>query len=199
MIRTKPPPEGRPTPLVLVPPKEGKPFGRNAPRILAFRARQLKAFELRLAGLTFAKIAQRLGYANEAGPQKAIDTWLKNLATPLIDEYRKLEGERLDVAQASVWEGVEKGDLKCIDRFVRISERRAKLFGLDAPVQHVVDGGLNLQGSQTVMGEQPTRPVRVYLPDNGREDGRPLWEHRRPGNGSDDGGHVGGNGSGQDS
>jgi len=52
-----------------------------------------------------------------------------------VDELRSVENARLDRAQAAIWTAVLQGDLKAIDTFLKISARRARLNGLDAPTQ----------------------------------------------------------------
>jgi hypothetical protein len=51
------------------------------------------------------------------------------------EELRAIENERLDVAEAAIWEAVKDGDLKAIAMFLRISARRSRMNGMDAPVR----------------------------------------------------------------
>jgi hypothetical protein len=48
-----------------------------------------------------------------------------------VDELRRVENARLDIAQARIWSKVLDGDLKAVDAFLRISARRARMNGLD--------------------------------------------------------------------
>jgi len=50
-------------------------------------------------------------------------------------QVRSLELERLDVYLLAIARDVQKGDFLAIDRALKISERRAKLLGIDAPIQ----------------------------------------------------------------
>lgn len=99
------------------------------------------AAQLRAAGATFTEI----GRALDIDP-----TWARTLVLKALDavkhesadEMRRLEGARLDRMQRAVWEqalgDVNKGimpDLRAMAAVVKIMERRARLFGLDAPVQ----------------------------------------------------------------
>lgn len=52
-----------------------------------------------------------------------------------IDEYRRIELATLNAAQAAQWPRMQTGDPKAVEAVVRVSERRSKLLGLDAPVQ----------------------------------------------------------------
>jgi hypothetical protein len=51
-----------------------------------------------------------------------------------------LEAERLDALSAALAPAIAKGDPRSIEAAVRISERRAKLLGLDAPNTHRITG-----------------------------------------------------------
>ena len=93
-----------------------------------------RVLELRLAGLTYEQIGEQVGLS-KAGVRKAILSAMKRTQQEPADELRELEGGRLDTAQRAIWSQVIKGDLPAIDRFVRISERRSKLFGIDAPTK----------------------------------------------------------------
>jgi len=44
-----------------------------------------------------------------------------------------LEALRLDQMQAALWQRATDGEVRAIDRILRIMERRARLLGLDEP------------------------------------------------------------------
>lgn len=67
------------------------------------------------------------------------------------EEYVQIEVASLNAAQAAMWPKVLRGDSIAVERFVKLSERRSKLLGLDAPTQTEVTGTVNLQ----VEGVQP--------------------------------------------
>jgi hypothetical protein len=52
-----------------------------------------------------------------------------------VETTRAIELERTDVMTAGLWPAVEKGDPKAVAAAIRVSERRARLLGLDAPLQ----------------------------------------------------------------
>lgn len=58
-----------------------------------------------------------------------------------IAEIKRLELERVDVAMAAIWSQVRRGHLGAIDRFVKLSARRAKLCGLDMPTDVDIKSG----------------------------------------------------------
>lgn len=51
------------------------------------------------------------------------------------DDYVRIELATLNAAQAAGWPRMQTGDPKSIEAVVKVSERRSKLLGLDAPVQ----------------------------------------------------------------
>jgi hypothetical protein len=117
----------------------------------ALRATQ--AVQLRAQGLTYEEIASRAGYASRGAAHNAVQRALAEYRQPIIEDARKLEEMRLDMLLASIWpqcfdreetktdkEGNEKREKKlanlfAVDRVLAIAERRAKLLGLDTPVQ----------------------------------------------------------------
>jgi hypothetical protein len=112
----------------------------NLDRRLAARERQLRALELRLAGVTYQQIADELGYAGRQGAFKAVEAALKLTLREPADNLRRISAERLDRATLAIWRAVNAGDLQAIDRLLRIEARRAKLLGLDAPQRQEVAG-----------------------------------------------------------
>lgn len=102
-------------------------------RRLADRERQIDALTLRKAGLTFQQIAAQLRYASKGSARNAIVGLLRKTTTTAVEELRKTEGDRLDRLQLAVWQQAIGGDLRAIDRVLRIMKRRADLFGLDMP------------------------------------------------------------------
>jgi len=50
-------------------------------------------------------------------------------------KYVKLELRRLDVALNAIWDKVRDGHLGAIDRMIAIMNKRAKLMGLDKPLE----------------------------------------------------------------
>jgi len=55
---------------------------------------------------------------------------------------RALENARLDRAQAAIWSNVLAGDYRAVMVFLQISQRRAKLNGLDSPAPVVLSSNV---------------------------------------------------------
>jgi len=110
------------------------PESKTSQRRLEAFERGCQALELRKQGLSYTEIGAQLGLT-KTGAYKSIMRALKRTMQEPADELRQIEGARLDTAQSAIWDKVKGGDVLAIDRFVRISERRSKLFGLDAPTR----------------------------------------------------------------
>jgi hypothetical protein len=116
------------------------------------------AAELRARGMPLWEIAGKLGYSNESGASKAIARALAAVPAEGVAELRALECERLDQLTRQLFtlldtkypllipgrelvdqNGAPVADpgpiLAVVDRLMRISQRRARLLGLDAPVK----------------------------------------------------------------
>lgn len=96
------------------------------------KKRRLEAMSLRQAGLTWDQIGERLGIARDSA-RELVYRNLERADNREVDAQRAIENARLDRAQAAIWTRVLNGEDKAIDTFLRISQRRARLNGLDAP------------------------------------------------------------------
>lgn len=95
--------------------------------------RDARAVQLRAEGATYRQIAAALGvdlHTAHTAVQRAI------AAVPVenVDTLRAVEGEHLDALRAALIPAAVAGDEKAAAVLVRISDRRSRLFGLDAPI-----------------------------------------------------------------
>lgn len=123
--------------------------GRLADRRKEQEARRIQAMSLRLAGLTYGQIGERLHIGAEAARMLVMRT-LKEAEQAQVAEMRELENQRLDRMQASIWPKVLEGDLQAIDRALRISARRSAVNGLDAPKQFQIQANVRLEMEQAL-------------------------------------------------
>lgn len=120
-------------------PRRESPTGA---RRMTAAERTQKAVALRKAGRTYDQIRRALGISKGAAV-KAVQRGLFEMREETskdAEDLRVMEAARLDEAQAAIWAKVVAGDLAAIDRFTRISQRRAALHGLDAPTRTQVTG-----------------------------------------------------------
>ena len=99
-----------------------------------------EALRLRSAGMSYQKIANAMDCSKPTAYDR-VNRALAAIPFEAVDEYRRIEGQRLDmlmeIAMDKALSG-DKGSLFAIDRVLAIQERAAKLRGLDAPIKHEV-------------------------------------------------------------
>lgn len=97
--------------------------------------RRRDVMSMRMAGHSFREIGEALGI-DHSNAYRHYATAMARLAREDYhdaDALRMLEASRLDSYLVAMMPALESGDTAAIDRAIRISERRAKLFGLDLP------------------------------------------------------------------
>jgi hypothetical protein len=113
------------------------PNSPNSPARITASQRRKDAVELRKAGATFQQIGDQLGITKQAAFKtvtialKAINDEIREQA----DVIRSLEIERLDKLWFVMYKQAVQGNQGAVDRCLKISERRAKLLGMDAPAE----------------------------------------------------------------
>ncbi len=96
-----------------------------------------QALELRKLGLSYTRIAERLGCNRTTAyryVKDALDA-LKSECDEHAEDVRRIELERLDSAQAALVKRVLSGDVRAIEVTLKIQERRARMLGIDAPTR----------------------------------------------------------------
>lgn len=107
---------------------------KTTPKRIEKDERQAAAMNLRKCGISYDRIAAELGYASASGAYEAVKAGLAKTLREPADELRQLELDRLDAMLEAISENVMAGDLDNIATALRISERRARLLGLDRPM-----------------------------------------------------------------
>lgn len=97
------------------------------------------AVQLRTKKTPYEEIARQCGYGSAGAAHKAIQRELKRTISTNVEEMRREELASLEVLEAECWtrlqdEEYSKSKLFAVDRILAIKERRAKLMGLDVPV-----------------------------------------------------------------
>jgi len=145
--------------------------GKVAAKKVSIAERQQTALSLRKSGASFRAIASHISTLpgnekySEGRAHADVTACLKalNEKTSLdTEEYRSLELERLDTAQLAIAKKVQAGDLGSIDRWLRISERRAALLGLDAPVRLKIEQGVEAELSAFLNSLESVLPTEIY-------------------------------------
>lgn len=115
------------------------------------RANAVRLLTLRAAGLTYDQIAREVGYADGSGARNALLRALDRHEAENAAHLRTLENMRLDSDERVLRGIIGNSDLsaaervRAIDARTRLSARRSRMNGLDAPVKVEVDAGTQAQ------------------------------------------------------
>jgi hypothetical protein len=110
---------------------------RNMEKQLAALNRQKQALQLAQSGVDYQTIADKLGFNSRQAAWKSVKSALNRTLVESAEELRTMQISRLDKMLSAIWVDVIKGNLKAIDRAIKLEERRAKLLGLDAPTKNL--------------------------------------------------------------
>jgi hypothetical protein len=104
--------------------------------------RRARAFSLRRAGASYRAIAQQLSVslATAYDDVNAELMELREQTKADAEAVREIELHRCDEMILGLWPAVRRGDPKAVSAAVRVSERRSKLLGLDAPSKSEISG-----------------------------------------------------------
>ena len=105
----------------------------NAPRRVKSHQQMIQALELRAAGASFMQIGKALSVSKPRAfriVRKALDELVEH-CRETAERVRQLELYRMDRIRLAL--DPKKSDPRVADTLIRISERVAKLHGLDAP------------------------------------------------------------------
>jgi len=133
--------------------------------------RRVKAFELRKAGSSYRQIGRALGVSGQTAHED-VQAVLAELAAQRIESaaaYVAIELERLDMAQLALYPHLKTGDPQTIHAWVKVSESRRKLLGLDAQQPIIVEQPYALTES-----ERLERLVRLLDTARERATGRAV-------------------------
>ena len=139
-----------------------------------------QAIELRRQGYTLKRIGQVLGVSTQTAANY-VNYCLRELVeltAAATEEYRQLELERLDALQAAIWNQAVSGNLWAIDRCMAIMERRAKLLGLDKPLQHILAGDNPLEVLHQHSVDDRLMARMTKLAELSPENGTPTVENK---------------------
>ncbi|ORM25195.1 hypothetical protein [Williamsia sp. 1135] len=114
----------------------------SKPERIDTRQRAAEAVRLRAEGLSYQAIADQLGFTTENAANKAVLGVLRRTEVERAGTLRTLEVQRLDMLWLKTIRGITRSETSqqglsaaLVTAAVRVSERRARLLGLDAPTQ----------------------------------------------------------------
>lgn len=103
---------------------------KTSPEAIAKRERMDQALKLRARGKLYREIADEMGIGQTTAYQYVRDA-VDEIPRESADIVFNLDVDRLDTAQEALWPKVVKGDVKAIEAFLKIHDKRVKLFHLD--------------------------------------------------------------------
>lgn len=90
-----------------------------------------RAMALKLAGASYAQIAQTLGYHDASGARKAVQRGMKNALHETAGELKKIHYGRLEHMLMLIWPEVNQRDLPAMSAALAIMDRMEKLYALN--------------------------------------------------------------------
>jgi hypothetical protein len=142
--------------------EDGRLNNPGSARHLLARIREERTLDLRLAGKSYAEIGRELGVTDVCAYQAAmrvLDRFNSELKEK-APQARRVELERCRKLLSYAWKDAQAGEPKSILAALKISERIARLLGLDAPTKIA---GMGEDGAITVevfrkMLDEPVTP-----------------------------------------
>lgn len=134
------------------------------------RARMRRAYELRRRGWAYARIADRLGYADHSSVRNAVAAVAQQIPQEIETTRRALIEERLDNAIEKILDGFADADpdkaLARIDRLIKLTQEQIKLYGLDRTPDD--DNSIHV-GTIIIHGADYVPRLREVIEASGRE------------------------------
>jgi predicted transcriptional regulator len=136
------------------------------------RANAIRLLTLRAARMTYAQIAEEMGYSDGSAARHALMRALDRHEAENVVQLRQLENLALDTDERAIRAIISDTNLKpeqrirAVDARTRLSARRSRMNGLDAPVKVEVSASIQQElqaaleeylsaarGVETVTGE----------------------------------------------
>lgn len=106
--------------------------------------RQRLIMRYRRQGMTVSEIAESLD-TTHSQVSNALESAYRALhAEDEATVARQVDLERLDELHSAYWAAAKEGDIKAADFILKTMDRRAKMLGIDAPIQTQTDGMLQI-------------------------------------------------------
>lgn len=90
-----------------------------------------RAMALKLAGASYAQIAQQLGYHDASGARKAVQRGMKSAMHETASELKKIHYGRLEHMLMLLWPEVNQRDLPAMSAALAVMDRMEKLYALN--------------------------------------------------------------------
>jgi len=91
-----------------------------------------RSLALKLAGASYAQIAQQLGYSDASGARKAVQRGMKSSMQETGGELKRIHYGRLEHMLMLLWPDVNTRDLPSMSAALAVMDRMERLYGLNA-------------------------------------------------------------------
>jgi hypothetical protein len=155
------------------PARRRRPNGNSAHVEVIAHDRAYEAQQLRLVGLDWPEIAQRVGYLDGRIASMAVTAYLQKIATEQSHDHRRqalhLELGRLDQLQSAFYPAAMAGDIAAATFVLKIINRRCTILGFDK-----IDDDLTGTARTIVIGgteEEYTAGLKALIAEQERHGG----------------------------
>lgn len=104
---------------------------KTSPKKIDYALRRGAALKLRVAGIPYPVIADRLKYSSVETCRKDIQKGIKSVVREPAEELVDIELMRLDHLTVGLMQEFDQGDRKMVDQILRVMVRRSAYLGLD--------------------------------------------------------------------
>lgn len=101
----------------------------------AVRIKEQQALDLHLAGVTFDRIAEQLGYQGRGQAWRAVHRLLARNESEGVEHLKASKGAQLDRLMVAIMPAALRGEPKAVSEARRLNESYRRLFGLDSPIK----------------------------------------------------------------
>jgi hypothetical protein len=154
-------------------PKMRCPTGVAAPLVkgsAAVRQREALAVDLRAEGLTYREVGERLGITRQMAT-RVVKRGLATLVRESAAELLALDNERVDMVWRAMWPHARAGSAPHAMVCLKALERRARLFGLDAPARSEVTAHITAEETAALDKEIEALLVTYGIGEGSDDDG----------------------------
>lgn len=114
--------------------KQRRRVVRGTSRIISQQKRR-QALEFRKAGMTYAQIADQVGFSNAGAARKSVLKAFGEVIQEPVAELKTIQVERLNHMLLTLWGKVSQGDETAINTSLRIMDKIDSLMGTEAARQ----------------------------------------------------------------
>ena len=107
-----------------------KPHQKTSPAAIEKRQRMAEALKLRSRGLVYREIAEKMGIGQTTAYNYVSDA-VDEIPRENADIVLGIDLDRLDKALEALRPAVEEGDPKSVEAWLKIHDKRVRLFHLD--------------------------------------------------------------------